>query len=201
MDCKEALPLIHEHLDGDLNSSDTIKLHLHLCACMKCNQLYNDLERTDIFMRSLHAKPLHVNLQGRIMNALPSNVKQRYWIGWIRNHPAVSVFILFVLIMCSSFISMWNQDQEFMVKTDELEKIVIEGHTVNIPLDKVIEGNIIVEHGNINVEGEVHGDIVVIDGKIMLASTAQISGEIMEIDEITQWVFYKIHEYFKGLFK
>ena len=58
MNCKEALPLIHEYLDGDLQGSDSRLLKEHLIACQACHALFKQLEKTDALVRML--PPLRV---------------------------------------------------------------------------------------------------------------------------------------------
>lgn len=54
MNCKEALPLIHEYLDGDLQGSDSRLLKEHLIACQACHALFKQLEKTDALVRCCH---------------------------------------------------------------------------------------------------------------------------------------------------
>ena len=47
------------------------------------------------------------------------------------------------------------------------------------------------KNGDIVVEGEVDGNITVINGSYM-ASTAVVTGEVEEIDEMFQWLWYNM---------
>ena len=49
--------------------------------------------------------------------------------------------------------------------------------------------------GKLKVEGDVTGNVVVIDGSVNLASTAHISGHVTQVDEALGWVWYKLGEF------
>lgn len=48
-----------------------------------------------------------------------------------------------------------------------------------------------VKNGDLVVEGEVDGNVTVINGQYM-ASSAVVSGRIEEIDEVFEWLWYTI---------
>ena len=49
------------------------------------------------------------------------------------------------------------------------------------------------KNGDIVIEGEVDGNVTVINGQYM-ASTAVVTGQIEEIDEMFEWLWYKIKD-------
>jgi anti-sigma factor RsiW len=194
MNCKEALPLIHDYLDGDLLEPEARKLKGHLIECAACSTLFKELERTDAMVRSLPPTGAPDDLTERIMGRLPLVKKQNPWTAWIRKHPAASVAAVFFAIMLGSFLSMWNQDTELMVKGTDLQDVVIQGDTVIVPEGHTVNGNLVVQRGKLQVQGDVKGNLVVIDGTLNLASTAHISGQVTQVDEAVSWVWYKINE-------
>lgn len=195
MNCKEALPLIHDYLDGDLLGPEALKLKGHLIECSNCNTLFKELERTDALVRSLPPSGVPDDLNERIMASLPAVKKRSAFTQWIRRHPAVSVAAVFFAVMFGSFMSMWNQGGELMVKGADLQDVVIQGDTVTVPEGHTVNGNLIVKSGKLQVQGNVKGNLVVIDGSLNLASTAQISGQVTQVDEALSWVWYKINEF------
>jgi anti-sigma factor RsiW len=201
MNCKEALPLMHEVLDGNVKGSDAIKLKEHFLLCKECHTLFQELERTDALVRSLPPAGVPDDLAARIMAGLPPAKRRNSWTQWVRKHPAVSVAALFIVMMFSSFLSMWNDDHELMVKGANLDNVVIEGDTVIVPQGRTVDGNLVVQSGKLKVEGDVKGNLVVIDGTLNLASTAHISGHITQIDQALSWVWYKINEFFSQFSK
>ncbi|KRF44180.1 zf-HC2 domain-containing protein [Paenibacillus sp. Soil787] len=199
MNCKEALPLIHEYLDGDLEGSDSQRLKEHLISCQACHALFRQLEKTDAMVRMLPPVRVSDTLTAQIMSGLPPVKKRNSWMDFIRKHPAVSVAVVFATVMFGSFMSMWNDDTSLMVKGSNLQDVVIEGDTVTVPQGHTVKGDLVVQRGKLKVEGEVTGNLTVIDGSLNLASTAHISGHVTQVNEALSWVWYKIGE-FVGMF-
>ncbi|MCU6793810.1 MULTISPECIES: zf-HC2 domain-containing protein [Paenibacillus] len=193
MDCKEALPLIHEYMDGSLKGSEALQLKKHLLTCPTCKMRLQQLERVEALIQSWPRVEASAGLTERIMAALPPMKQRSLWRQWIRNHPGISVAAVFVLVMTGSFMSMWNENSELIVKGTDLQSVVIQGNTVYVPVGKKVAGNIMVENGKLQVDGDIEGDIVVVQGSVILASTAHISGQITQIDEAFGWLWFKMN--------
>ncbi|MFC5450988.1 zf-HC2 domain-containing protein [Paenibacillus aestuarii] len=194
MNCKEALPLIHEYLDGDLHGSEAKELKEHLIACPACRTLFKQLEQTEAMVRSLPPVRVPDTLTAQIMSGLPPMKKSRTWTDWIRKHPAVSVAVVFAAVMFGSYMSMWNDDKNLMVKGNDLQEVIIQGDTVIVPQGHTVNGDLVVQRGKLEVEGDVTGNVTVIDGSVNLASTAHISGQVTKVDEAIGWIWYKLGE-------
>ena len=80
-------------------------------------------------------------------------------------------------------------DQHFSVTKQP--NLVVDGQTVIVPAGEVVKGDIVVKNGDLVVEGEVDGNVTVINGQYM-ASSAVVSGRIEEIDEVFEWLWYTI---------
>lgn len=195
MDCKDALPLMHEYLDRDLHGLDASQLKEHLLQCPECHSLFKELERTDTLVRSLAPTTVPNNLSERIMASLPPVKRRNAWTQWVRRHPAGSVAAVFLAVMFGSFMSMWNQGHELMVKGNDLQNVIIQGDTVIVPKGQTVAGNLVVQSGKLKVEGDVTGNLVVIDGTLNLASTAHISGQVTQVNEAVSWIWYKINDF------
>lgn len=196
MDCKEAHPLMHEYLDGELEGTEARELKMHLLACPDCRAILNGLERTEAMVRLLPKCMVPDNLTSKVMNLIPEEKKRSGWLRWMKLHPALSVASIFLLVMISSFLSLWNQDQDMVVKGANLDQVVIRGDTVYVPEGHTVQGDLTVKRGKIQVDGDVKGNLVVIDGSYQLASTAHISGQIRQVDQAVGWLWYKINEFF-----
>lgn len=196
MDCKGALRWIHDYLDGNLDRAESLELKEHLIACPDCKQRFKQMERTEAMIRSMPRISAPDGLTSRIMASLPESRKTNRWIEWIKRHPAISVASVFLLVMLSSFLTLWNQDTDFVVKGKNLDQVVIKGNTVYVPAGHTIVGDLMVKNGNIQIEGDVEGSVVVVDGSYQLASTATISGQIKEIDQALGWLWFKLNEAF-----
>jgi anti-sigma factor RsiW len=195
MNCAEALPCIHEYLDGDLSGEASLALKKHLISCISCHQVFKQLEHTEALVMRLPKKSAPDNLMDRIMQALPKPQKRNTWAQWIKRHPAISVASVFLVVMMGSFLSMWNQDTEMVLKGANLDQVIIQGDRVYVPAGHTINGNLMVKRGKIQVDGEVKGDLVVIDGSYNLASTAHISGQIKMVNKALEWLWFEMNDY------
>lgn len=204
MDCKQALSLMHEYMDNELAPDQILLLREHSAACPTCAERFDQLERTEMLlfgMKSQPMEPLSDLVTAGIMSSLPkeSRHKQPAWLRWVKNHPAVTVAAMFVIVMFVSALSFWNQDRDLMVKGPNLDKLVIEGDKVIVPEGRIIAGDLTVQNGQAEVYGEVNGNLTVIEGSMNLASTAHISGQVTQIDEAMSWLWYRITHMFSGV--
>lgn len=195
MDCRTAISLMHEYLDGDLAQDKAIELNGHLRGCASCTQHYNQLQRTTAMIQAIPNMKAPEDLTNRIMNALPQQRKRKNrMMQWVQKHPAFTAAAVFALVMLSSFMSMWNEENELIVKGADLSQVVIQGDTVIVPEGTKVAGNLTVEHGKAVVNGEVEGDVIVIDGSLNMASTAHIAGQVTTVNQALDWVWYKLGE-------
>lgn len=197
--CKEALPLMHEFLDGNLQEAEALQLKKHLIACPACNEYFKQLERTEAIVRLLPKSRVPDELTARVMSFIPMQPKRSGWLYLIKTHPAISVASVFLLVMLGSFMSLWNEDKDMVVKGADLDQVIIKDHTVFVPEGHVVNGDLMVQRGNIRVDGSVQGNLVVIDGSYNLASTAHISGQVKMVDQTLEWIWYKCNDFFAGL--
>jgi len=71
---------------------------------------------------------------------------------------------------------------------------------VIVPEGEVIEGDLVVKNGNLRIEGQVDGNVTVIRGTKYMASTAVVTGNSEEIDEVFDWLWYKIKKTVNDVF-
>jgi len=199
MNCREALPLIHEYLDGDLELERSEALQAHMRGCGDCTALFAEYERTEALVRVLERPEAPPGLAASIMAALPPARTNRSWARWMRRHPAATAAAAFLVVMVSSFLSLWNQGSQLVVRGDDLEGIVIEDGKVIVPADATMRGDLVVENGTVQVDGELEGDLIVIDGNVALASTAHISGRVNKVDRALDYIWFKLGEWFGGM--
>ena len=200
MKCNVAVVFMHDYLDGDLEREDTKQLQQHLAECPSCLSRYESLERTDAFVKAIPIEKAPDHLSDRIMKSLPSPRRPAAWTSWVRRHPAVSAAAIFMVVMLSSFVSMWNQSQELSMSGPDLEHVIVDGRTVIVPEGEKVSGDLTVVNGDVQVLGELDGNLTVIDGNVKpLASTAHIAGQIRTIDRAVDWFWYKVSSYFGTL--
>ncbi len=195
MECNGALPAMHEYLDGELSGTQHNELRQHLLACRDCSHRYKKLQNAEATIRSLPIEAASSDLAERIMLSLPKPVKRNTWMQWIKRHPAVSVASIFIFVMLSASLSLWNQDKDLVVKGASLDQVVIKGDVVYVPAGHIIDGDLMVRGGRVQVDGEVRGNLVVIDGSYNVASTARIAGKIKVIDQALDWAWYEVNKF------
>jgi hypothetical protein len=55
-----------------------------------------------------------------------------------------------------------------------------------------VQGDLVVRNGNTRIEGKVNGSVTVINGSNYLASAGEVTGEIRELDQMFEWLWYKM---------
>jgi len=199
MNCKAAIAYMHDYLDRELPYEQTIELQRHLASCSECRMRLEALEKTDALMRSFPSEQAPPDLANRILKSLPRTRNPRSWTTWVRRHPAVSAAALFLVVMVSSFVTMWNQSQQLTVRGSDLDHVVIQGRTVIVPAGQKVDGDLTIENGVAQVMGDVQGNLTIIDGNVTLASTAHIAGKVKTIDRAVDWAWYKVTSWFDTL--
>ena len=203
MDCRMAVRFMHEYLDRELARDRLAELETHLRGCPVCRNRLEVLTGTEALIRSACAgrdafPP--ADLPDRILRSLPAPTRPRKWARWVRRHPAVTAACFFALVMMGSWLATWNQDDRLRVEAGpDADRLVIEGNTVIVPAGQKVSGDLVVANGTVRVDGEVEGNITVIDGHVLLASSAQIAGEIHEIDRAVDWLFFRINAWLNDL--
>ncbi|MBB5150438.1 MULTISPECIES: anti-sigma factor family protein [Ureibacillus] len=179
---------MHEYLDGDISREHEQVLKQHLKTCTECQQHMHQLSDTIAFIKSAAHITAPPHFEEKVMKRLP-RPKSRVGVQkWLRRHPFLVAAAMFVLFMSATLFGSFNDDKFSVTKQPNL---IVEGQTVIVPEGEVVKGDIVVKNGDIVVEGEVDGNIIVINGEYM-ASTAVVSGQIQEIDQVFEWIWYEI---------
>ncbi|XID90786.1 zf-HC2 domain-containing protein [Paenibacillaceae bacterium WGS1546] len=200
MKCNVAVMYMHDYLDGDLSREEKSQLREHLHECPSCNARFEALARTDALVKAQPIEKTPEDLGYKIMKAMPNPKRPAVWTSWVRRHPALSAAALFVVVMLSSFVSLWNQGEELSIAGSDLDQVVVEGNKVIVPYGTKVSGDLTVVNGEVQVLGDLEGNLTVIDGQVTpLASTAHIGGQIKTIDRAVDWFWYKVSSFFGTL--
>jgi anti-sigma factor RsiW len=196
MNCAQASKLMHEYFDGDLAHEHAAELKAHLDGCPECRERFNGYERTEAFLHMALAAPVldaadRAALTDRIMGSIPGRRRKRIS-GWFRQYPGLAVAAMLGIVLLASFIVSWEQNTELVVRGNDLSQIVIEGNRVVVPEGATVDGDLVVENGEAVVNGEIRGNLTVIDGSVNMASTAKVIGEAREINQALDWIWYKL---------
>lgn len=193
--CPEnVLELINHYLDGDLHPSEEQQLKAHLESCQNCREQYQALSKTVAFVQSASHIQAPSDFVQKTMGRLPKERQRAGVQRWFRRHPMLAAAALFCLLMSTALFSNFNDDQQFSFTKQP--NLVVEGQTVIVPEGETVVGNLTVRNGDLRVEGELQGDVTIVNGQYM-ASSGVITGEIEEIDQAFEWLWFTIKEGFK----
>jgi anti-sigma factor RsiW len=189
--CDEKIvELIHEYLDEEIDPKNEMILRNHLKSCKDCETLFNEYKKTMAVVKGTSRMQAPPNFTAKVMASLPKEKKKVSMQRWLRNHPLIAAASLFLVLMTGSLFSTWNQEREFSVSKQE--NLVVQNGTVIVPEGEIVKGDVIVRNGEIRIEGEVQGDVTVINGEQYLASAGHVTGQIEEVNEVFDWIWYHI---------
>ncbi|MDQ0228707.1 anti-sigma-W factor RsiW [Metabacillus niabensis] len=191
MSCSsENVQLLHRYMDQELTSVEEEKLKEHLHTCKDCSQHFHELEKAVALVQSTSHIEAPMDFTQAVMNKLPKEKKRVSWNRWLKGHPLLAAASLFVLLMTGSLFSAWNEDKHFSVSKQS--NLVVENSKVTVPEGEVVKGDVTVKNGTLLIEGKIEGDVTVINGEKYLASAGQVTGDIEEVDEMFEWLWYHI---------
>ncbi|WP_210367101.1 anti-sigma factor [Bacillus sp. REN3] len=193
MKCPEqVIDYMHEFLDDEISTEHENVLREHLQSCSDCRDYFRELKRAVALVQSTsHIQP-SADFTSKVMNRLPKETKKTEIKRWFRRHPLLTAASLFIALMTGSVFSTWNQEHQFSVSKQP--NLVVENDTVIVPEGEVVKGDVLVRNGKLKIEGEVQGDVTVINGENYLASAGNVTGEIHEVNEVFEWIWYHIKQ-------
>lgn len=194
---EEYILLMHEYLDEELSPEKEKELSKHLSQCPECHQHFQELEKSIALVKGLNHLSTSDNFTMGVMNKLPKEKKKVGFQRWFRHHPLLTAASLFLILMMGSFFTTWNKEQNLSVSKQP--NLVVENDTVIVPEGEVIYGDVVVKNGKLRIEGQVEGNVTVINGEKYMASAGQVSGQIYEVDQFFEWLWYQIKSTTKQL--
>jgi anti-sigma factor RsiW len=187
----EVIQLMHEYLDEEISPANEKKLFDHLNSCTDCHVYFQQLNDAVAFIqKSTTNIQAPENFTASVMAKLPQEGKKMRLTGWMKVHPFLTAASLFFVLMAASLISSWQKDQAFSVTNQA--NLIVQGNKVIVPKGEVVKGDIIVKNGELTIEGEVQGDVTVINGEHYLASAGHVTGDIEEINKVFDWLWYQM---------
>ncbi|WP_078551213.1 anti-sigma factor family protein [Bacillus alkalicellulosilyticus] len=198
MSCKATYnELINKYIDGEASEQEKDELHKHLEQCPSCKSHYLELKKAIAFIQSSSHIAAPVNFTENVMSQLPKRKAKVAWKQWIKRHPFAVSAAVFFLLMSSSVFSFWNSNtDELMVTGAANLQIDKERAAVVVPEGEVVEGDLTVRNGTLQVDGEVRGNVLLINSEQYLASAGSVTGEIEEVNQMLDWVWYHIKNFF-----
>jgi anti-sigma factor RsiW len=184
----EIVDLMHDYLDEEIDPKNEMILREHLKGCKDCETLFNEYKKTIAIVKGTSRMQAPPDFTAKVMASLPKEKKKVGMQRWLRNHPLIAAASLFLVLMMGSIFSTWNQEREFSVSKQD--NLVVQNDTVIVPEGEVVKGDVIVRNGKLKIEGEVQGNVTVINGEKYLASAGHVTGQIEEVNEVFDWIWY-----------
>ncbi|WP_338450572.1 anti-sigma factor [Niallia oryzisoli] len=200
MKCPEKMVVyMHEYLDEEISAEHEKELREHIHRCMDCKMHFHQLKKTIALVQSASHIQAPNNFTANIMANLPKEKRNVGVKRWFMQHPLLTAASLFLVLMAGSLLSTWNQDQQFSVSKQP--NLVVQNDTVIVPEGEVVRGDVLVRNGKLKIEGKVDGNVTVINGEQYMASAGKVTGEIKEINEVFEWLWYHIQETGEEIFQ
>ncbi|KAB2330714.1 anti-sigma factor family protein [Bacillus mesophilum] len=191
MKCQEEIVVyMHEYLDDEISAEQEKELREHLQQCPDCQTHFHELKRTIALVQSSSHIQAPADFTASVMSRLPKEKKKVGMQRWLRHHPLLTAASLFIVLMTGSLLSSWNDDPHLSVSKQP--NLVIENDTVIVPEGEVVKGDVVVKNGNLKINGQVEGSVTVINGENYQASAGHVTGEIEEVNELFDWMWYHI---------
>lgn len=189
MKCSDQIiELIHEFLDEEIELENEQLLRKHLQQCKDCETLFQELNKTIAFVKSTASMQAPPDFTANVLAKLPKEKKRIGIERWLKSHPLVAAASLFIILMLGSLVSNWSQDRDFSVTKQK--NLIVKNNTVIVPKGKVVEGDVIVQNGKIKIEGEVKGNVTVINGEKYMASAGHVTGKVFVVNKVFDWIWY-----------
>ncbi|WP_338012136.1 anti-sigma-W factor RsiW [Alkalihalophilus marmarensis] len=203
MKCEQSYEqLIHKYLDGEATSTERQTLEKHLNECSHCKMHVRELKKAIAFVQSASHIEAPKDFTANVMANLPqkktTSKTKSTWKRWMKNHPILVAAAVFILLMSTSVSTLWqgnNNDQISFTGSGNVQ-IDHESGRVIVPEGEVIDGDLVVRNGELVVEGEVRGNILLVNSQPYLASAGSVSGEIDEVDQVLDWIWYHTKTFF-----
>ncbi|VEB17290.1 antisigma factor RsiW [Bacillus paralicheniformis] len=189
---------MHKYLDGDILPEDESQLKEHLQSCEDCKKHLHEMEKSIALVQSTSHLTAPANFTADVLANLPKEKRTASINRWLKAHPFLVAAALFIILMGGSFFSSWKNDQDFSVSSQP--NLVVKNNTVIVPEGKVVKGDVTVKNGKLIIEGKVDGDVTIVNGEKYTASAGQVTGQIHEINEVFDWMWYKIKSTGKSVF-
>lgn len=190
--------IIEAYIDNEATPAESKQLHEHLNHCESCKQRVQELNKVIAFVQSSSHIAAPDDFTASVMKKLPQKKQMSKWKQWTRKHPLLIAAAVFFLLMATS-LSMWNDEEQLVVKGSTKLSINQENGVVIVPKGEVIEGDLTIHNGKLQVEGEIKGNVLLVNSDKYYASTGHVTGEIHEVNQMLEWVWYHIKSFLKDV--
>ncbi|GEK60303.1 hypothetical protein CHL76_15275 [Marinococcus halophilus] len=184
---------IQRYIDGDMDEHEKEEFRSYIKENPECAHRLQELKRTVTMVQGTSHVWAPETFTDSIMKELPKKRKRTAWKSWSRQHPVLVAVSMFIVLMASSVLFAWNDQSgaEMTVTGDQANvNIDYDNNAVIIPENEIVQGDLTVRNGEVDVHGKVNGDLTVINGDPYMASAGSVSGDIEEVDQVLEWIWY-----------
>lgn len=190
--------LIQAFIDGEASEEEKKQLDVHLANCPSCRQHFDELKKVIAFVQSSSHIEAPTGFAERVMGRLPERKQASKWKQWTKKHPILIAVAVFFLLMSASIASLWSTEDEQVVVTGSGQVVIDqESGKVIVPEGEIIEGDLVVRNGSLQIEGEIRGNVLLVNSEPYYASAGHVSGDIDEVNQVLEWVWYHVKGFFK----
>jgi anti-sigma factor RsiW len=188
--------LMNKVLDHEATLEEERLFFAHLEECDLCRHEY------EMLADALNELQLETDIKApegftkAVMDKLPLEKQQFTWKRWMRRHPALTAAAVFMIFMAASVFTTFNQGDLAVVQGQGKLEIKKGDRMVVVPKGETIKGDLVVENADVRIEGKVDGDVTVIKGNQYVASAGEVTGHSQEIEQVVEWVWYKLKSVF-----
>ncbi|MER2078295.1 zf-HC2 domain-containing protein [Psychrobacillus psychrotolerans] len=183
---------MHEYLDGEISREHELELKSHLQSCEACQAHMHELSDVVAFVKGAAHIEAPNDFNHSVIARLPKEKSSAGVSKWLRRHPVLAAAAMFLLLMSSALFTNFNDEQQFSFTKQE--NVLVEGETVIIPEGQVVKGDLVVRNGDVQIDGELDGNLTIINGTAYMASSANVTGTSEEINEVFDWLWFHIKD-------
>jgi len=194
MNCREAINLMHDYFDGEIEKHLLCELLEHLNNCVSCEKHFNELKMTDQLIKQRPIEELSLDFTYKLINRFPRKRKVK---NWATKYPVVAAASIFLFLFSVSLVSYVVPSNEFKIVIDNEQILLVNGNEVIVPTGQEVLGDIIIENGNLQIDGIVKGNVTVFNGELFMASASQVDGKTHQIDQIFERIWYQLEYLWK----
>ncbi|WP_214733980.1 RseA family anti-sigma factor [Exiguobacterium sp. s154] len=205
---------VQQYLEDGVLPEESDELR-HLLEDDELYESYLQYERIDAELKALPRPKLSTDFTARVMAALPETPAQTVpdsvvplskpvrkerkphskQMLWLQRHPGLIAAVLFFSLMSSATLGLWSSASETMTYT-KVPGVIVSENEVIVPAGVTVEKDITVQGGDLRIEGTVNGDATAVNGRAYLASAGQVTGELEQIDQMFEWIWYSMKQLF-----
>jgi len=187
LSCHDRNDQIHRYLDEEMDTQERIEFETHLASCRSCQHSLTELGQAIQHVTAAEwLKAPHMFTEDVLSQLQEISPQKRNWrVPFIKytGIAAAAVLVLGMGMMAAA-------PDEFALQAKNTQGLIVEDGKVIIPEGSRYQGNLVVQNGDLEVRGDVNGNVTTVGGKIYRAAGADISGEVDEVDEALEKLWY-----------